>query len=255
MPNGFLAALGITSLAGLSTGLGALFCLFPRRPGRRALAFSMGFSAGVMVMIAFGCMLAESAEVIGRPWSLILLVTGMLAMWLLDLAVPHGAAEASLQDPDATRLLRAGRLVATGIAIHNIPEGIAVFFGGLHDVHLGWALAVAVALHNIPEGMAIAIPVYGATGNRGKAVVLSVGAGVVEPAAALVTGLALYRFISPAVIAGTMAAAAGFMLYVALDELLPAAHTDQQGHVAIAGVTAGVALMALGIILLEAACR
>jgi len=255
MTRGFLVALGITTLAGLSTGLGGLLCLCPRRPGRRTLAFSMGFSAGVMVMIAFGCMLAESTEVIGRPWSLTLLVAGMLAMWLLDLAVPHSGATDGSEDPDTARLLRAGQLVATGIALHNIPEGIAVFFGGLHDLRLGWALAVAVALHNIPEGMAVAIPVYGATGNRGKAVVLSVSAGFVEPAAALVTGLVLYRFISPALVAGTMAAAAGFMLYVALDELLPAAHTDQQGHIAITGVISGVAVMALGIIALGAASR
>jgi len=104
----------------------------------------MGFRAGVMVMIAFGCMLAESTEVIGHPWGLTLLVAGMLATWLLDLAVPHSGATHGSEGPDTARVLRAGQLVATGIALRNIPEGIAVFFGGLHDTRLGWTLAVVV---------------------------------------------------------------------------------------------------------------
>lgn len=253
-PQNFGAALGLATIAGACTALGALFCIFGRRPGRRLLAASMGFSAGIMLMIAFGCMLPEAEDVLGGDGALVALLGGLLLMLVIDATVPHEWWIGTQTSPGHDRVFRAGALAAVGIGIHNFPEGVAVFAGGLQDLHLGVALALAIGLHNIPEGMAIAVPIYAATGSRRKALGWSTMAGAVEPLAALLTGLLLSRFVSPVVVGGTIAVAAGFMVYVALDELLPAAQTEKQGHLAILGVILGMAVMVGGMAVLRHVC-
>jgi ZIP family zinc transporter len=267
MPSNFIAALLLSLLAGLATSLGALLGVLGRAPGRKTLAVSMGFSAGVMLVVAFACMLVEAQDVLGQGWGFIAFITGMAGMWALDIAVPHEYFAERYLAPEGRRaggaggrpphgrplvpgkeqVFRAGLLVAAGITIHNFPEGIAVFSGGLHDIGLGWALAGAVMLHNIPEGLAVAVPVYGATGSRLRGFWWGTLSGLAEPVGALLAGLLLYHFLSPAVVAWTLAAAAGLMVFISLDELLPAAQAEGEGHLALAGVIAGMAVIAAGL--------
>jgi len=173
---------------------------------------------------------------------------------LVDVAIPHsyeGVADASPGDPKAeARLLRLGLFVALGIGIHNFPEGMATFAGTLADPHMGTAIAVAIAIHNIPEGLAVAAPIFAATGSKGKAFWWSFLSGVSEPLGAGLAAIFLLPFLRDTVLGAVLGGVAGLMVFISLDELLPAAREYGQEHLAIIGVTAGMAVMAVSLWLL-----
>jgi ZIP family zinc transporter len=280
----FVAALVLTAGAGLATTIGSVMGLVVRRPGRRFLGFTLGFSAGVMVHVSFVELLAgaidEFAEALSNEhagffWAHVAFFVGMIAYFLIDVLTPHeylgqhdhpeGAAAHEFvgphTDPGATTvhdhetaasLRRTGLLVALGIGIHNFPEGMATFAGAIKDVNLGVAIAVAIAIHNIPEGLAVSVPIYAATGSRLKAFGWSFFSGLSEPLGALLAGLVLLPFIqSPIVMASVLAGVGGIMVAISLDELIPSAKSFGSEHTPIVGAIAGAAVMALSLYLLQ----
>ena len=140
--------------------------------------------------------------------------------------------------------------VALGIGIHNFPEGMASFVGALQDPSLGISIAVAIAIHNIPEGLAVAAPIVAATGSRKKAFWWSLLAGLAEPVGAGVAALVLFPFLSDAVLGYILAAVAGIMVFITLDELIPVSRSFGKEHLSIVGVGLGMAVMALSLWLL-----
>ena len=147
------------------------------------------------------------------------------------------------------KLYRVGLLTALAIAIHNFPEGLATFVSALRDTKLGIAIAVAIAIHNIPEGIAVSIPIFYATGNRKKAFVYSFLSGLAEPIGALIGYAVLFSFFNDVVFGILFASVAGIMVFVSLDELLPAAREYGQHHLAAYGLVAGMVVMALSLLL------
>ena len=148
-------------------------------------------------------------------------------------------------------MYHAGILTALGIAIHNFPEGLAVFSSAIAgNVALGVLVAIAVALHNIPEGIIVFIPVHEATGNGKMAFLASLFSGLAEPLGALLGYLILAPFMSQAVLASMLGFAAGVMIYISLDELLPASHEYGSAHLTMVGIGFGMLVMALSFILL-----
>ncbi|MER2170119.1 MAG: ZIP family metal transporter, partial [Psychrobacillus psychrodurans] len=143
-----------------------------------------------------------------------------------------------------------GVFTALAIGIHNFPEGIATFASALQDPNLGIAIAIAVAIHNIPEGIAVAVPIYYATGSRKKAFKLSFLSGLAEPVGAFVAYLVLMPYLNGVVFGVVFAAVAGIMVFISLDELLPAAKKYDETHSSIYGVVAGMLVMALSLVLL-----
>ena len=148
-----------------------------------------------------------------------------------------------------------GVFTALAIAIHNFPEGMATFISALSGSQMGAGITFAVAIHNIPEGIAVAIPIYYATKSKGKAALYATLSGLTEPVGAAlcyaVTALFGVEFSGE----GTafpliLAAVAGIMIYISLDELLPTAEKYGKHHVAIAGVVAGMAIMGISLILM-----
>lgn len=230
-------------LPGLATALGGLPLLAFRAPSDRLLDVLLGFTAGVMLGAAtFGLLLPALRE--SHPAVAVVgVVLGGVLLAVLDRVVPH--AHARFVERGA-RPARAGtrlksELLVTAMVIHNIPEGLAVgaaFAGG------GWSaglpVAVAVGVQNIPEGFAAAAPL--AIEGRGPRPVLAVafGTGIVEPPAALLA----YRVVAPdgAGLALWLAAAAGAMLYVVADELVPELRSHGNQRPAWLGALVGVAL-------------
>ncbi len=256
MPTGrILLALAITSLAGLSTAIGGIVNLFVRKATPKFMGFTLGFSAGVMILISFVELLDESIDDIGFAYALASFFAGMLGIFLLDFLVPHDyigdhdhKAGGGSEEKDG--LMRVGILTAVGIAIHNFPEGLATFFATLHDVRLGTAIAVAIAIHNIPEGVAVAAPVYAATGSRLKGFLYALYAGLAEPAGALLAAFILYPFLSEALLGWVLGGVAGFMVAISLDEIMPAAKAYGSEHMPIAGAISGMAVMGGSLLLL-----
>ncbi|KPL00686.1 MAG: hypothetical protein AMJ91_03755 [candidate division Zixibacteria bacterium SM23_73_3] len=246
-------ALILTTLAGLSTTLGSLLGLVVRKPGPRFMSVTLGFSAGVMVMVSFVELLQGSIKSIGFAYANFGFFAGIIVIFLLDFFTPHewaGHHDRSKGEKD-DRLLRMGLLVALGIGIHNFPEGMATFAGTLKDTKLGVAIAVAIAIHNIPEGLAVSAPVYAATHSRGKAFLWSFLSGVAEPVGAGVAALFLLPFLTPTLLGLLLAFVAGIMVFIAFDELVPTSRSYGQEHPAILGVILGMAIMSLSLWLLK----
>jgi len=156
---------------------------------------------------------------------------------------------------DFRRLYKMGIFTAIAIAIHNFPEGIAAFMSTIHDPKVGIAIAVAIAIHNIPEGIAVSVPIYYATGSKRKAFFFSFLSGLSEPLGAIIAWLVLMPFLTAAtsgiILGVVLAAVAGVMVFISLDELLPSAQEYGEHHNSIYGVVSGMAIMAFSLLLLE----
>jgi ZIP family zinc transporter len=253
MENNVTIALVLTTLAGLSTTFGSLLGLVVRKPGPRFMSATLGFSAGVMVMISFVELLQTSIGSIGFAYAHFGFFIGIIIIFLIDFFLPHqwaGHKDQSEAQKD-NKLLQMGLLVALGIGIHNFPEGMATFAGTLKDTKLGIAIAVAIAIHNIPEGLAVSAPVYAATGSRGKAFLWSFLSGVAEPVGAGVAAVILLPFLTPVLLGWLLAFVAGIMVFIAFDELVPTSRSFGQEHTAILGVIFGMAIMSLSLWMLK----
>lgn len=259
----FVFAIALSALASLATVAGGMIALVVRRPGPRVMAFSLGFSAGVMVFVSFAELLPSGIAEAGFLPAVGAFFAGLLLMFLIDAVVPHvfvteghdlqvhpDCIPALADDGRANRLLRASILIAIGIAIHNLPEGMATFAGALKNRGLGLAIGVAVALHNIPEGLAVAVPVFCATGSRGRSIFWAFLSGMSELMGAVLAAAVLMPFLSPKLLAIALATVAGLMVFISFDELIPGSYSYGHEHTSVIGLVSGMALMALGIWLL-----
>jgi len=156
------------------------------------------------------------------------------------------------------KLMRMGLFTALAIGIHNFPEGLATFLAALQDPSLGVAISIAIALHNIPEGISVSVPIFYATGNRKKAFFYSFISGLAEPVGALLAYFALRLFVGggdgvfpPQVMGVLFGGVAGIMVYISVDELLPTSRAYGKGHDSLFGLVAGMALMALSLLLMQ----
>ncbi|MCK5237215.1 MAG: zinc transporter ZupT [Deltaproteobacteria bacterium] len=243
-------ALGLTALAGLSTTIGSLIAVFYRTPGPKFMAFTMGFSAGVMILVSFVELLGSSITSIGFGQAHLAFFTGFIVMLTIDYFTPHTyIMESNITGGDG-KLKKAAIFVALGIAIHNFPEGMVTFAGTLQNIDIGISLAVAIAIHNIPEGIAVAVPVYAVTRSAGKAFKWSFLSGVSEPVGAVLALLVLMPILTEFVLGWMLALVAGFMVFISLDELLPVATSYGEEHLPILGVITGMGIMALSLYLI-----
>jgi ZIP family zinc transporter len=265
MPSSPVAiAFALTLLAGLATGIGSALALIARRTNTRFLSAALGFSAGVMIYVSFVEILADAraslAGALGAragAWVAVLAFFGGLGLTaLIDRLVPAAEnphevhrVEEMHRRPD-THLMRMGLLSAAAIALHNFPEGIATFVAALDHPRLGASIATAVAIHNVPEGIAVAVPVFYATGSRARAFSWSFLSGLSEPLGALVAWVLLAGFLGGALRGILFAAVAGIMVFISFDELLPTAREYGEHHVAVYGLTSGMAVMAVSLTLM-----
>jgi ZIP family zinc transporter len=253
MPKGFALGLVLSTLAGLSTLIGSALGVLTREPGPKFMALTLGFSAGVMLHVSFVELLQRGVATAGFGPAHIAFFVGMAAMFVVDVSIPHdymAEHNHSGRSQDQNALLKTGLFVALGIGIHNFPEGMASFVGALQDPSLGIAIAVAIAIHNIPEGLAVAAPIIAATGSRKKAFGWSMLSGLAEPVGAGMAALVLFPFLSDAILGYILAAVAGIMVFITLDELIPVSRSFGREHLSIIGVGAGMGVMAVSLYLL-----
>ena len=230
----------VTAAAGIGgTGLGGCAGCLLRRDSRRMVSLLLSFAAGVMLAVVCFDLLAEAA-----PEHPALSAAGILAGYGATAVLSR-----ALEGRRHSGLLAAGVVTAADIALHNVPEGMvigAAFAGGKPES--GWLLAAVIGLHNIPEGMAVAVPVAAGGGGRERAAALAAATG-----APTVLGAALgyaLGIMEPGLLAVTLSAASGAMLYVVFAQLLPEAQALRQGRgsalAAVLGVIVGMAVVLCG---------
>jgi len=256
-----LTALAVCTGAAAATVLGSLLVLRGNHSNPRLLAFGLAFSGGAMVYVSlieiFGKSHAAFTEVYGDKAgytaATLAFFAGVGFLALIDRLIPNPHAGMDVGSPafEQERIKRVGLLAAAAITAHNFPEGLATFFATLDNPMVGAPLAFAIAIHNIPEGVSIAIPVYYATGSKGKAVGASAISALAEPVGAVIGYLLLAPFLSPPVFGTVFGMIAGVMVFLALDELMPEAKRYSKGHEAAYGMIIGMGAMALSLVLFK----
>jgi ZIP family zinc transporter len=234
--NTILNVVLLSLVASLGTGLGGLLALI-RKPGKRLFGFLMGFAAGVMITLSFLELVAEAWDLSGYQVATLGFGTGAFAMFGIDVLTPHirfGETERGAYNP---ALLHTGLLMAIGISIHNIPEGIAVGAGYMHLPQFGFFIALSIALHNIPEGIATALPLCEGGMCKRDSFCIAFLSGLVEPLGALAAALLLTSFRN--LIPAALAFAGGVMVFLTLDELVPTAREYGHQHFTAIGIILG----------------
>ncbi|WP_027177569.1 zinc transporter ZupT [Maridesulfovibrio bastinii] len=270
MDHNLLFAFSLTLFAGLSTGIGSALAFFSSRTNTKFLALALGFSAGVMLYVSFIEIFVKAREALIAAWGTTggnwgattaffagIAISAIIDKLVPDVENPHEVqlvedmedSQAIAEARKKNDLMRMGVFTALAIAIHNFPEGLATFTAAMSDPELAIPIAIAIAIHNIPEGIAVSVPVFYATGSRSKAFWLSLSSGLAEPIGAGIGFLLLMPFMSQAVFGVLFGIVAGIMVFISLDELLPAAETYGEHHLCIYGLVAGMFVMALSLLL------
>ncbi len=256
--NHIYQALLATLMTWAMTALGAAMVFFFKEINKRVLNTMLGFAAGIMIAASFWSLLAPAIEMAGDApipaWlvAAIGFLGGAAFLYLADKIIPH--MHLNSKDGEAegisTRLKRSILLVFS-ITLHNIPEGLAVgvafgaVAGGITDGTLMSALAIAIGigLQNFPEGAAVSIPLRREGLSRSRSFFYGQASGIVEPIAG-VLGAALVMFVKP-VLPYALAFAAGAMIFVVVEELIPEAQSGshESTHLATIGCVIGFTIM------------
>ncbi|MDR1950088.1 MAG: ZIP family metal transporter [Spirochaetaceae bacterium] len=238
------------------TALGAGTVFFFKSINRKILDGMLGFAGGVMIAASFWSLLepaiAMAEEMALPPWlpATVGFLLGGLFLRLVDRVLPHLHIEYQMKDAEGPKTnLGRSALLVLAITIHNIPEGLAVGVGfgaaaaGIPGAGFTGALALAlgIGLQNFPEGAAVSIPLRRDGMSRGRAFWYGQLSGLVEPFAG-VLGAVLVFYIQP-ILPYALSFAAGAMIFVVAEEVIPESHAEGNDHIATLGLILGFALM------------
>jgi len=254
--NPVLLALGATLFTWGITALGSAMVFFFKSINQKVLNIMLGFAAGVMIAASFWSLLApaiEMAEESGTPgWipAVVGFLSGGAFLFVVDKILPHVHMDLKIEDAEGIKTpWQRSILLVLAITLHNIPEGLAVgvAFGALAfnpepAVLAGAiALAIGIGLQNFPEGAAVSIPLRREGLSRWKAFNYGQLSGIVEPVAG-VLGAYLIMTVQP-ILPYALAFAAGAMIFVVVEELIPESQTGHETDLSTVGAMIGFAVM------------
>lgn len=249
MNNNILIPLIISSLAGFSTLIGGLV-VFKRFKDREGfISFALSFSLSVMLSLSVFELIPESIKTLtnayGFAWALLVFSA---VFFLGKLIVSKLNRRITILSKNNS-LYRVGVLSMIALMLHNFPEGIATFMTAYNDLSMGISLGIAIMLHNIPEGISISVPIYYATGSRGKGLLYSFISGVAEPLGALMAFLILKNFINDVTISIVLVFVAGIMITLAIEEMLPESNKYNKKTQNVFGLVLGLILVIINLLL------
>ncbi|MEM1976963.1 MAG: ZIP family metal transporter [Nitrososphaerota archaeon] len=235
----------LAALAGLFTSamnlVGALPILFLKTSFRRVSDLGLGFASGVMIAASFTSLLLPAIELGGILPALLGVVLGAVTISLMDRLIPHMHAIMGIEGGSSK--LKAVWLLVLAITIHNMPEGLAVGVGiGSGDIAAGLALAIAIGIQNMPEGLSVGLSLISAEKyGRVRAYLISTASGFVELPMAVIGAIAVT--IIHQIVPYAMSFAAGAMLFVVSDEIIPELHRLGKERTITYSIIAGLLTM------------
>ncbi|MTI54609.1 ZIP family metal transporter [Geosporobacter ferrireducens] len=239
---GFIASL----VAGAATGLGALPIFFTKNVSHKFLDTMLGFAAGVMLAATSFSLIVPAIEyggggASGALTAMIGILLGGIFLDLMDKYSPHVHLLENRREGGSSSLTKVW-LFIIAITLHNFPEGLAVGVGfGNGDIANGLTLAIGIGLQNIPEGLAVALALVREKYSPTKAFLIALFTGLVEPIGGII-GIGLVHIAQPILPLG-LAFAAGAMLFVISDEIIPETHKHGFERVATYGLLIGFVIM------------
>jgi len=224
----------ISFLSGSTTVIGALLAMFLKRK-RNYVSIGVGFSSGIMIVISFLELLATALTMMDELFVIFAFALGFMFVFIIDIRLPH--MHLIEEKGVSGRLIKISYLVAIGILIHDFPEGFAMASSFWVEVRLGLLVALGIAIHNIPEEFALAVPLV--LSNKMKLLMkFLVLSALAEPFGAIF-GIAFTSLI-PEFSTFFLAFAAGVMVFISIDELVPLAYEHDGMHYFAIGLIAGI---------------
>ncbi len=246
--NAFIASL----LAGSATAIGSLAVVAVKRLPRRVEDGMLSMAAGIMLAASVFSLLLpgiEQATLItgGELQGMALVITGVLSgallLWLMNRYMPHEHLHMGREGPEGIRMKRIW-LFVFAITLHNLPEGTAVGVAMMQqDPAAGESLAIGIGVQNIPEGLAVSVALMSVGYSRWVALLVGAASGLVEPIGGLFGGLLVW--MAAPMLAYFLALAAGAMLYVISDEVIPETHRRDESGTITFSLLGGFCLMML----------
>ncbi len=247
-----LTDLLVITLIGLIAGVvgtsaGGLSVVLIGKIKDEVLSVLLGFSAGVMVAITFLELIPHAVEDYSIWTATLGILLGIGIIGIIDMKLPHRHFSMFIDgDKERGKQLKTGVLLSLGIAMHNLPEGVAIGVAFLESFELGIGVALLMAIHNFPEGMAVGAAMCVGGVKSSKVALVTILAGVPMGIGTFI-GRSL-EGVSDLTLSIAFGFAAGAMLYIVFDELIPDAHRKMKGHYAIMGILSGIIL---GLIFLD----
>lgn len=239
----------------LGTSLGSAVVLFSKGElNQKVQKFLLGFASGVMIAASIWSLLipsiemAESQNIVAWIPATVGFLLGIGFLLLLDSVIPHMHLDSD--NPEGVRSsLSKNTMLVLAVTLHNVPEGMAVgvtFVGAISDntgitVAGALALAVGIAIQNFPEGAIISLPLHAGGVSRKKSCFLGIMSGVVEPIGAVLT--VIFAGIAVPLLPYLLSFAAGAMIYVVTEELIPESQNGKHSNIGTIGVAIGFTLM------------
>ena len=216
--------------------LGSLIGLI-KKPSKVALYGSLSFAASMMIAISFVQLIPEGLKYTSLFLIAISFFAGVAIMRITDRLLPHINPELIKKEKPSVK--RSATMLVIGIALHNIPEGLAIGVGFAITTELGIAIALAIAIQDLPENVATIIPLYGMTKKKAKSFIILITTVLFEVAGFILGYLAL-KGTSLSWLGASLALAAGFMVYISVEELIPSAQVKKYPKMAAAAMVLGV---------------
>ena len=246
----------ILAIPFIGTSLGSAMVFFlKKRIAPKFEKMLLGFAAGVMIAASVWSLLIPSIDMsIGSSapeWlaALVGFLAGIFFLLLLDTVIPHMHIESRNQEGIRTNSISKTTMMLFAVTLHNIPEGmsVGVAFAGAMMKDSGitataaMALAIGIAIQNFPEGAIISLPLHAGGASRKKSCFLGIMSGVVEPIGAVLT--VIFAGIAVPLLPYLLSFAAGAMIYVVTEELIPESQNGKQSNIGTIGVAIGFTLM------------
>lgn len=227
----------------LGTGIGGILGVLATGVTNKKISFMLGFAAGVMISIVAVELIPEAMEMSSLDIVVAGFLVGCFVIAALDFFLPH--VHIAGEDEVHIKLKRTGVVLAVGIALHNLPEGLAIGAGAVRDIEMGMLLALMIAIHNIPEGMAMSIPLKIAKTRYSRILFAAVCVGVPMGIGAFFGQL--IGAVSDQLLAFALSFAGGAMFFIICDELIPESAKLSERHSSTYGIMTG---FVLGLILI-----